>query len=140
MNEKTLNNRELLQIKRIAMNVDGDYRRIETLKGKIKTLVEEIKDIQSGIDIMESPVINMTGGYKSTDIYKKVIVPKFNPDGSPKLDKDGRQIKETKYTLRYEDSILPPTVDPETTEPTESVELGPTGFNDETPVEEDNND
>ena len=55
---------------------------------------------------MEAPVIRKTG-FKSTDIYTKVIVPQMNEDGTAKVDKNGRPIKVTKYVLKYPDTIIP---------------------------------
>jgi hypothetical protein len=107
MNEKTLTSRDLAQIKRIAMNVDADYQAVCKLNEKIAELTKKRDNLQIGIDEMEAPVIRKTGGYKSTDLYKKIVVPQFNADGTPKTDKEGRQLKSTKYVLRYGDSIFP---------------------------------
>ena len=107
MNEKILNNRELAQVKRIAQNVDADYQKVCKLNEKIAELTKERDSLQQGIDEQEAPVMRKTGGYKSTDIFVKTIVPQFNENGTPKTDKDGRQIKVTKYVLRYEDTIIP---------------------------------
>ena len=126
MNEKVLNARELAQVKRIAQNVDADYQSVCKLNEKIKELTAQRDALQQGIDEMEAPVIRKTG-YKSTDIFMKVITPQFNADGSPKVDKNGRPIKVTKYVLRYGDSILPPANNPE--EPTEES-------SEETPLQE----
>lgn len=109
MNDKNLNNRELAIIKRIAQNVDADFQKVCKLETKIKELTAEANEISKSIEEMEAPVVRMTGGYKSTDIFKKTIIPQFNEDGSPKTDKDGRQLKVTKYVLRYPDTIVPPT-------------------------------
>ena len=106
MNEKVLNARELAQVKRIAQNVDADYQSVCKLNEKIKELTAQRDALQQGIDEMEAPVIRKTG-YKSTDIFTKVITPQFNADGSPKVDKNGRPIKVTKYTLRCPDTIIP---------------------------------
>lgn len=108
MNDKTLNSRELAQIRRIAQNVDDNFQKVTKLNEKIAELTAQRDELQKDIDEMEAPVMRKTGGYKSTDIYKKVIIPQFNEDGTPKTDKNGRQLKVTKYTLRYEDTILPP--------------------------------
>lgn len=108
MNDKILNNRELAQVKRIAQNVDADYQKVGKLNEKIAELTKERDELQQGIDEMEAPVIRKTGGFKSTDIYEKTIVPQFNENGTPKTDKDGRQLKVTKYVLRYPDTIVPP--------------------------------
>lgn len=107
MNEKILNNRELAQVKRIAQNVDADYQKVCKLNEKIVELTKERDSLQQGIDEQEAPVIRKTGGYKSTDIFAKTIVPQFNENGTPKTDKDGRQIKVTKYVMRYPDTIIP---------------------------------
>ena len=124
MNDKNLNNRELAIIKRIAQNVDADFQKVCKLETKIKELTAEANEISKSIEEMEAPVVRMTGGYKSTDIFKKTIIPQFNEDGSPKTDKDGRQLKVTKYVLRYKDSILPPTENTENlgTENVESMD------------------
>lgn len=107
MNEKILNNRELAQVKRIAQNVDADYQKVCKLNKQIEKLTAEKDALQQGIDEMEAPVVRKTGGFKSTDIYMKVITPQFNEDGTPKVDKDGRQLKVTKYVLRYGEAIIP---------------------------------
>lgn len=108
MNQKNLSSRDLAVIKRIAQNVDADFQKVTKLNEKIESLVAERDSLQVGIDEMEAPVIRKTGGFKSTDIYKKVVLPQFNADGTPKTDKEGRPVKVTKYVLRYEETILPP--------------------------------
>ena len=121
--EKKLNQMQLGIVKRIAQNVNGNFEKVAKLNEKIETLVEERDTLQTMIDEMEAPVIRMTGGYKSTDIYDKVIVPQFNEDGTPKVnEKTGYQIKTTKYVLKYPDTILPPVVE-ESVE--ETVEAAP---------------
>jgi hypothetical protein len=104
---KEFNQRELTQIKRIAQNVDADYQSVRKLDEKIAELTKKKNMLQQGIDEMEAPVMRKTGGFKSTDIYMKTIIPQFNEDGTPKTDKDGRQLKVTKYILRYPESIVP---------------------------------
>lgn len=106
MNDKILNARELAQVKRIAQNVDADYQTVCKLNEKIKELTAQRDDLQKSIDEMEAPVIRKTG-FKSTDIYTKVIVPQMNGDGTPKTDKNGRPIKVTKYVLQYPETIIP---------------------------------
>lgn len=106
--EKKLNQTQLGIVKRIAQNVNGNFEKVAKLNEKIAALIEERDTLQTMIDEMEAPVIRITGGYKSTDLYDKVIVPQFNEDGTPKLnDKTGYQIKTTKYVLKYPDTILP---------------------------------
>lgn len=106
MSEKILNARELAQVKRIAQNVDADYQKVCKLNEKIAELTKERDSLQQGIDEQEAPVIRKTG-FKSTDIYTKVIVPQMNEDGTAKVDKNGRPIKVTKYVLKFPDTIIP---------------------------------
>lgn len=107
--EKKLNQMQLGIVKRIAQNVNGNFEKVTKLNEKIAALVEERDTLQTMIDEMEAPVIRMTGGYKSTDLYDKVIVPQFNEDGTPKVnEKTGYQIKTTKYILKHPSTILPP--------------------------------
>lgn len=124
--EKKLNQMQLGIVKRIAQNVNGNFEKVAKLNEKIEALVEERDTLQTMIDEMEAPVVRMTGGYKSTDLYDKVIVPQFNEDGTPKVnEKTGYQVKTTKYVLKYPDTILPPVVE----EPVEETV-------EETPAEE----
>lgn len=147
--EKKLNQMQLGIVKRIAQNVNGNFEKVAKLNEKIEALVEERDTLQTMIDEMEAPVVRMTGGYKSTDLYDKVIVPQFNEDGTPKVnEKTGYQVKTTKYVLKYPDTILPTVVEKpveETVEatPTEEVEetvvtdpsesVFKSEFNDDTP-------
>lgn len=110
--EKKLNQMQLGIVKRIAQNVNGNFEKVAKLNEKIEALVEERNTLQTMIDEMEAPVVRMTGGYKSTDLYDKVIIPQFNEDGTPKVnEKTGYQVKTTKYVLKYPDTILPPIVE-----------------------------
>ena len=106
MSDKILNARELAQVKRIAQNVDADFQSVCKINEKIKELTAQRDALQQGIDEMEAHVIRKTG-FKSTDIYTKVIVPQMNEDGTAKVDKNGRPIKVTKYVLRFPDTIIP---------------------------------
>lgn len=130
--EKKLNQMQLGIVKRIAQNVNGNFEKVAKLNEKIEALVEERDTLQTMIDEMEAPVVRMTGGYKSTDLYDKVIVPQFNEDGTPKVnEKTGYQVKTTKYVLKYPDTILPPVVE----EPVEeTVEAAPAEEAEETVV------
>ena len=107
MENKILNARELASVKRVAQNVDANYQKVLRLNKKIEELTAEKNDLQEEIDGWEAPVIRKTG-YRSTDLIEKVIVPQVNEDGTPKTDKEGRQLKATKFVLRYPETILPP--------------------------------
>lgn len=120
--EKKLNQMQLGIVKRIAQNVNGNFEKVAKLNEKIEALIEERDTLQTMIDEMEAPVVRMTGGYKSTDLYDKVIVPQFNEDGTPKVnEKTGYQVKTTKYVLKYPDTILPSIVEKPVKETVEAV-------------------
>lgn len=108
MSNPVLTSRDLAMIKRIAMNVDADYQKVQKIQAKIDALQEELGNLNRNIDEMEAPVIRRTNGYKSTDLYEKVVTPLFNEDGSVKTDKNGHPMKATKYVLRYGENIFPP--------------------------------
>lgn len=127
MTKNVLNARELAQVRRIAQNVDADYQKVCKLNEKIAELTAQMNELQQGIDEQEAPVMRKTGGFKSTDLYVKTIVPQFNENGTPKTDKEGRQIKVTKYVLRYPDTIVPPV------ENTQAVEAEPAPAVEEAP-------
>lgn len=131
--EKKLNQMQLGIVKRIAQNVNSNFEKVTKLNAKIEALVEERNTLQTMIDEMEAPVIRMTGGYKSTDLFEKVIIPQFNEDGTPKInEKTGYQIKNTKYALKYPVTILPPVVEETVEETTEDISMNTFGdeFND----------
>ena len=122
--EKKLNQMQLGIVKRIAQNVNGNFEKVAKLNEKIEALIEERDTLQTMIDEMEAPVVRMTGGYKSTDLYDKVIVPQFNEDGTPKVnEKTGYQVKTTKYVLKYPDTILPPIVEEPVEETIEAASI-----------------
>lgn len=108
MSNVNLTSRDLAIIKRVAMNVDSDYQKVIKINAKIEELQAQAAELQTSIDEMEAPVLRKTGGYKSTDIYEKVVTPMFNEDGSVKTDKNGHPMKVTKYVLRYGENIFPP--------------------------------
>lgn len=130
--KKKLNQTQLGIVKRIAQNVNSNFEKVAKLNEKIEALMGERDTLQTMIDEMEAPVVRMTGGYKSTDLYDKVIVPQFNEDGTPKInEKTGYQVKTTKYILKCPDTIFPPIVEEtikENTEDTLAKEVDNTVF------------
>ena len=91
-----LTSREIAAIKRIAQNADSDYQKVQKLNSKIEELSKERDLIQESLKLTEAPVVARYG-YPSTTLVKKEVNPLFNADGTPKVDKDGRQMKQTKY-------------------------------------------
>lgn len=93
---KELTSREIAAIKRIAQNADADYQQVCKINQKIAKLQEERDRIQENLNLTEAPVVSRYG-YPSTTLVKKEIIPLYNEDGTPKTDKEGRPMKQTKY-------------------------------------------
>ena len=110
--EKKFTSRETAMLKRVYQNVDANYQKVKKLTFKRNELQKEIDSLMEEIELTDAPVVKKFG-YSSVDLVKKVINPLFNEDGSPKCDKDGHPIKQTKYVLIYPDTIIPPVVEEE---------------------------
>lgn len=97
---KDLNSRQIAAIKRQFKNSLPALKKIESINKKIADLEEEKRIQQAILDGGESGIIAMTGGYKSVDLIHCEYVAKFNEDGTPKMDKDGKyQLKEQVLTF-----------------------------------------
>ena len=119
--EKKFTSRETAMLNRVYQNVDANYQKVKKLTFKRNELQKEIDSLMEEIELTDAPVVKKFG-YSSVDLVKKVINPLFNEDGSPKCDKDGHPIKQTKYVLIYPDTIIPPVVEEEAKEETEEEE------------------
>lgn len=97
--DKKFTSRDIASIKRIAQNVAPLVEKKAKLAKKIEELNAEIALTQAQIDAQESYVVTTTG-YHTEDLIDRQVLPSFNEDGTPKLDKDGRQIKVTKYVAK----------------------------------------
>ena len=122
--EKKFTSRETAMLKRVYQNVDANYQKVKKLTFKRNELQKEIDSLMEEIELTDAPVVKKFG-YSSVDLVKKVINPLFNEDGSPKCDKDGHPIKQTKYVLIYPDTIIPPVVEEEAKEETGLKEVLP---------------
>ena len=88
---------------------------------KIQSITEKIEELQTDRDIQiklleggEAGIKNLTGGYMSTDLIKCTYELQWNEDGSPKVDKNGRQLKKRVLTF------VPPVEEA----PNENTEVG----------------
>lgn len=97
---KDLTVRQIAAIKRQFKTSLPALKKIASIDKKIAELQEE-KELQRTIlDGGEAGIIAMTGGYRSVDLINCEYVPKFNEDGTPKMDKDGKyQLKEQVLTF-----------------------------------------
>lgn len=88
-------------LKRTAQNVSPLVRRKQKLQAEIAEREEELKSIQVQLDSYEAPIKEATGGYGTEDLIVRVV------EITDKLDKDGKPIKQTKWNLRYPETIVP---------------------------------
>lgn len=97
---KDLTVRQIAAIKRQFKTSLPALKKIASIDKKIAELQEEKELQQTILDGGEAGIIAMTGGYRSIDLIHCEYVPKFNEDGTPKMDKDGKyQLKEQVLTF-----------------------------------------
>lgn len=106
---------EIAAVKRQFQNSLPALKKIQSLDAQIAKLEEE-KAVQVALlEGGEAGIKAMTGGYKSTDLIKCTYELQWNEDGSPKVDKDGRQLKKRvlEYVVPTEapETIVPPTTE-----------------------------
>lgn len=89
------------QIKRTAMNVYPLVRRKNKLEETIKDAQDEMVTIQAQIDANEMAIKTATG-YSTEELVVRTVTP------TGKFDKDGHEIKTTKWEFRYPETIIPP--------------------------------
>lgn len=91
----------IASLKRTAMNVSPLVRRKQKLLAEIAEREEELKSIQMQIETFETPIKEVTGGYGTEDLVVRTV------EITDKLDKDGKPIKQTKWNLKYPETIVP---------------------------------
>lgn len=89
-------------LKRYAQIMDPLINKRNKALEKIAKLKSEVDDYQKQLDMTDTLVKGMTGGYSIEAIVKKVITP------TDKLDKNGNVIKITTFEFIYPDTIVPP--------------------------------
>ena len=114
MAKKEFTKFELARMKRTAQNVEGFLKQKNKLEEKKAKIEEELAVINQQIELTDAPTVAMTG-YHTEDIIKKVVTP------TDQVDKNGNIIKKVTFEFIYPDTIVPPTLGPESAEET----LGP---------------
>lgn len=99
---KTFSTREIAQLKRTAQNVAPMVAKKNKIKNKMEELQAELELVQLQIDAWEGATKAMTGGYTTEDLIDRVV------ENTGKQDKDGKDIKVTKFVLKYPDTVVPP--------------------------------
>lgn len=120
--EKTFSKIEISTIKSIAKNVAPYVAKKQKVEAQIAEVEEKVAEAirkraaekierleaekasyQDIINSMNETVKKMTGGYTTEDL---VVCTK---EGTGKMDERGKEIMQTRYTLKYPETIVPPT-------------------------------
>ena len=99
--EKKFSKIEIAVIKRTAQNVNQFVTKKEKINAKIAELEAEKAALQPIIDSFQGPIKEMTGGYTTEDLVAKEIV------GTGKMDEKGKEIMQTRYVLKYPETVIP---------------------------------
>ena len=94
---KKLTIRQVAQLKRTAQNVYPLVSKKNKLIAQLDQLNAEIISVNAQIDAWEYATKEMTDGFTSEDLITRKVICLTNEDGTPKVDKNGQQMKATKY-------------------------------------------
>lgn len=92
-------------LKRTAQNVYPLVRRKHKLLDEIADRQAELESIEQQIAGYQIPIKEATGGFTTEDLVKREVI------DTGKVDKDGRPIKQTVYSLMYPETIVPEITD-----------------------------
>lgn len=93
----------IASLKRTAMNVSPLIRKKQKLEETINAKLAEIEAINKQIEVFDTPVKDMTGGFGIEDLITRVV--------ETNVDKEGKEIKVTKWVLKYPGTVVPPIED-----------------------------
>lgn len=118
--EKRFSKIEISSIKTIAKNVTPYVNKKNKVDEKIKEIHEKVEEMikkrveekvakleaekagyQAIIDSMNATVKHITGGYTTEDLVNREVVK------TGKLDQNGKEILQTRYTLKYPETVVP---------------------------------
>lgn len=105
MANKTFNKFLAASIKRTAQNVSPLVRRKQKLQAEIAEREKELESIQIQLDTYEAPIKEATGGYTTEDLVTRIV------EDTGKVDKDGKPIKQTRWALKYPETLVPPVME-----------------------------
>lgn len=115
---------ELARLKRTAKNVDQFIGQKNKLVAKIEELQKELAEVNRMIEITDAPTREMTGGFGSEDIIRKVIT------NTGVVNKNGVEIKKTTFEFIYD------TIIPEAEDTMDTKAIGITPYSEEDIVED----
>jgi hypothetical protein len=90
---------EIATIKRTAQNVAPLVRRKTKIKEQIAKLQEEYDLLNTQQLQWEQAIVTMTGGYTTEDLVSRIVETTINAEG--------KEIKTTKYVLKYPETVVP---------------------------------
>lgn len=100
--KKNFSKIEIAVIKRTAQNVAQFVTKKAKIDAKIAELEEEKASLQPIIDSFQGPIKEMTGGYTTEDLVNKETV------HTGKIDpKTGKEIIQTRFTLKFPETVVP---------------------------------
>lgn len=121
---KKFKSMELARLKRTAQNVDQFISRKNRLITKIGELQKELAEVNRMIEITDAPTREMTGGFGSEDIIRKVVT------NTGVVNKNGVEIKKTTFEFIYD------TIIPEVENTMDTKDMGSTPYSEEDIVED----
>ena len=95
----------IASLKRTAQNVSPMLRRKAKIEAEIQKLSGELNSVIETISSYDAPIRQVTG-YGVVDLVERFV------EATDKVDKDGNPVKNTKWVLKYPDTIIPPVAEP----------------------------
>ena len=120
--EKKFSKIQIAAIKRTAQNVAQFTTKKERIDAKIAELEAEKKSLQPMIDAFQGPIKEMTGGYTTEDLVKREVIKTGEFD-----QKTGKEIMQTRYVLKYPETVIPVEETVEAPKELVNMEMPPAG-------------
>lgn len=98
MTNKEFTSREKGMIKNVAKSVYPMVEKKLKLVEKMENLQKEINELEGTIDKWEQGVMDLTGGYTSTELVKKEIIT---------CGEGEKAVRKAAYSFYYGDNVLP---------------------------------
>ena len=111
--KQEFNQRHIATIKRTAQNVAPIVAKKQKVLTKIEQLKVEFEALTAEQESWEAAIKTMTGGYTTEDLVSRIVETTINAEG--------KEIKTTKYVLKYPETVVPvETVAEDTNDDTQS--------------------
>lgn len=105
MSEKKFSKFFIANLKRTAQNVSPMIRRKQQLQKEVAEALAEIEGLEKSIKALDGYIREETGGFGVEDLIERKVI------DTGKVDKNGNAVKQTKWDLRYPETIVPPCAD-----------------------------